>query len=230
MANSWCPIHIPKTGNFSSNIDFKRMSHFLAVAAGSPGPLDKKIPWGFMSLIASIFVSSDKIVTLAFIFTKLRRIFFLTPKSITTIFGMKSELSLNLVFIKLCGFWLYRYLVFVETLDDKCNPFIFGWRFNLFFNSKILKFPSGSWLIKALQLSNLRIIFVKFLVSIPEIPGIWFEISQSLKLCSALQLLGLVGCCLTTNPATELVSPSSSKAFIPTLPICGNVNVIIWLA
>ena len=49
-----------------------------------------------MSLIASIFVSSDKTVTLAFIFTKLRRIFFLTPKSITTIFGMKSELLLNL--------------------------------------------------------------------------------------------------------------------------------------
>ena len=57
------------------------------------------------------------------------------------------------------------------------------------------------------------------LVSIPEIPGIPLIASQSFKLSSERQLFGFVGCCLTTNPAIDLASPSVSKSLVPTLPI-----------
>ena len=57
---------MPKTGNFISIIDCKRVAHLLAVADGSPGPLDKKMPSGFNFLMDSTLVFSDKTVTLAF--------------------------------------------------------------------------------------------------------------------------------------------------------------------
>ena len=54
------------------------------VAAGSPGPLDKKTPSGFNSDILLKFVSAGTIVNLVFKFEKFLKIFFLHPKSKTT--------------------------------------------------------------------------------------------------------------------------------------------------
>ena len=54
-----------------------------------------------------------------------------------------------------------------------------------------------------------------------------FLTNHSLKLVSDLQLEALVGCCLTTIPATDLELPSSSYLFDPMLPMCGKVKVII---
>ena len=79
----------------------------------------------------------------------------------------------------------------------------------------------------ALQVSCFCIVFVNSLVSIPEIPGTSFSTSHSLKLFLERQLDGFVGCCLTMIPAIDLVLLSLSKLFVPILPICGKVKVII---
>ena len=47
-ANNWCPKQIPNTGkSFLINSLMIGIAYF-PVAAGSPGPLDKKIPLGFL--------------------------------------------------------------------------------------------------------------------------------------------------------------------------------------
>ena len=70
-------------------------------------------------------------------------------------------------------------------------------------------------------------VFVNNLVSIPEIPGTSISTSHSLKSFSERQLDGFVGCCLTMIPAIDLILLSLSKLFVPILPICGKVKVII---
>ena len=50
---------------------------------------------------------------------------------------------------------------------------------------------------------------------------------DSLKSFSERQLDGFVGCCLTMIPAIDLILLSLSKLFVPILPICGKVKVII---
>ena len=76
------------------NIDLSSFLHFDSVAAGSPGPLDKKIPSGSKFSIFSKLVSSGNTIISAFKFTRCLSIFRLTPKSMTTIFGLKFLFSI----------------------------------------------------------------------------------------------------------------------------------------
>ena len=52
---------------------------YFPVAAGSPGPFDKKIPLGFNLRIATAFVLHETTVTLQLKSEKYLKIFFLTP-------------------------------------------------------------------------------------------------------------------------------------------------------
>ena len=52
---------------------------YFPVAAGSPGPFDKNIPWGFNFSISFAFVLQGTIVTLQLKSEKYLRIFFLIP-------------------------------------------------------------------------------------------------------------------------------------------------------
>jgi len=52
---------------------------YLPVAAGSPGPLDKKIPLGFNFNISFALVLHETIVTLQLKSEKYLKIFFLIP-------------------------------------------------------------------------------------------------------------------------------------------------------
>jgi len=52
---------------------------YFPVAAGSPGPLDKKIPFGFNLIISSAVVLQETIVTLQLKSEKYLKIFFFIP-------------------------------------------------------------------------------------------------------------------------------------------------------
>ena len=52
---------------------------YLPVAAGSPGPLDKKIPLGFNFIISKALVLHETTVTLQLKSAKYLNIFFFTP-------------------------------------------------------------------------------------------------------------------------------------------------------
>ena len=145
--------------------------------------------------------------------------FFLTPKSITAILGLKFLKLHTSDDISSCTPSVYWYCFFVVIDDERFSPSIFGCFFSLFLNSSILKFPFFSKHINALQLLYFRIVFVSNLVSIPEMPGILFFINHSLKLISDRQLDSFVGCCLTTMPEIAFVFPSSSNLLEPMLPI-----------
>ena len=67
------------------------------VASGSPGPFDKKIPFGFLLKISLILATAGKMVGLKFKFFKFLRIFCLIPKSKHTI-GKLSKLSFSISF------------------------------------------------------------------------------------------------------------------------------------
>ena len=60
------------------------------VAAGSPGPFERKIPSGFRSFIILYSIVDGTTVIFAFKFEKFLKIFFLTPKSKTTILYLYS--------------------------------------------------------------------------------------------------------------------------------------------
>ena len=71
---------IPKTGRlFFINFLIIGIAYF-PVAAGSPGPLDKKIPLGFcFNICPSALVLHETIVTLQLKSEKYLKIFFLIP-------------------------------------------------------------------------------------------------------------------------------------------------------
>ena len=52
---------------------------YFPVAAGSPGPLDRKIPFGFSFRISAALVLQETIVTLQLKSEKYLKIFFLIP-------------------------------------------------------------------------------------------------------------------------------------------------------
>ena len=52
---------------------------YLPVAAGSPGPLDRKIPFGFNLIISEANVLHETTVTLQLKSEKYLKIFFFTP-------------------------------------------------------------------------------------------------------------------------------------------------------
>ena len=52
---------------------------YLPVAAGSPGPLDRKIPFGFNLIISAANVLQETTVTLQLKSEKYLKIFFFTP-------------------------------------------------------------------------------------------------------------------------------------------------------
>ena len=69
---------------------------------------------------------------------------------------------------------------------------------------------------------------VNSLVSMPYNPITPFFSSHLLRVISDLQLEGLLTIDLKIAPLINgLFEPSLSSLFKPTLPICGNVNVII---
>ena len=83
---------------------------------------------------------------------------------------------------------------------------------------------------RALGAPNSLIFFVKALVSIPYMPVILFLSSQTSKVSSFLQFDGSVGLARVITPAAVGFSDSLSSLFVPTMPICGNVKVIICSA
>ena len=63
IANNWWPRQIPNTGNPLFIISFIIFTAYFPVAAGSPGPLDKKTPLGLIFRISSTVVWQGTIVT-----------------------------------------------------------------------------------------------------------------------------------------------------------------------
>ena len=78
-ARIWCPKQIPKIG---ISIDISSLIIGIAyfpVARGSPGPLDRKIPFGFKLAISDAFVLHDTIVILLNLEERHLKILFFTP-------------------------------------------------------------------------------------------------------------------------------------------------------
>ena len=78
-ASNWCPRQIPNIGKFFLISSLIILIAYIPVAAGSPGPLDKKIPFGFNSNISFALVWQETTVTLQLKSEKYLKIFFLIP-------------------------------------------------------------------------------------------------------------------------------------------------------
>ena len=80
MDKSWCPRHIPKIG-----MPALRNSFIFSIAysqgSGSPGPFDKKMPFGDFFITSSKEVLALTTSTFPTDSVKSLRIFFLIPKS-----------------------------------------------------------------------------------------------------------------------------------------------------
>ena len=70
---------MPKSGKFFLSKFFIILIAYFPVAAGSPGPFDKNIPFGLRSKIFSADVLHETTVTLQLKSEKYLKIFFLIP-------------------------------------------------------------------------------------------------------------------------------------------------------
>ena len=119
------------------------------------------------------------------------------------------------------NFWIFhhRFFLHMESLNDDSN-----WNPN--FVKKLIEILLYSIIALTDPLS--LNIWVICLVSTPEIPNNLFFFSQFCKLSVALKFDCIEISSLITNPFAAGFLDSTSCWFTPTLPICGNVKVIIW--
>src|SRR5690606_30906460 len=144
---------MPNSGLPVPNIFFV-VSTAQGIAAGSPGPFDKKYPSGFHLLNSSKLVSAGKTLTKQFRAARFLSIFFLIPKS-----------SAAILYLALGSPTSYGSLV--VTLLESSSPAILGNAANSFRNlSRSLDSDEIRQFIAPLSL----IFFTSALVSTPVIP------------------------------------------------------------
>jgi len=79
MASIWWPRQMPKTGLPLSTSFLISGTAYSPVAAGSPGPLDRNTPSGFIARMSSALVSAGTTVTSQPALVRQRRMLRLMP-------------------------------------------------------------------------------------------------------------------------------------------------------
>ena len=84
--------------------------------SGSPGPLERNTPSGFIAIISAAVVLAGTTITLNPLSLSIRKMLCFTPKSIATIFKLLSSKS----FLQEGSF--HSYTFFVETTEARSFP------------------------------------------------------------------------------------------------------------